>query len=637
MHLKVLNKRAKSRFSNLNRSFFSRREFSIVVVWCAFAAPAYAQGDGSPFVHLYDTRSHAAESWSGASVVERDGWELLPEDETEAAILGDVVLTNDRLAVVVRKQGHGGEVYAFGEDGATKRVVLCPNAEETAWRVKSVQIRENTKESGCVEVAFTRNETSGLTVPTECAMSFALQIGQVFVQTEPVRDVRGLEIVAPADYAVIPDFFADDIVIGGGDISAASAELPGDNFLLEMLGKGDSIVLCVSKNRERDFGITLGGEGDTRGIERATLEYGEAGVIWIAVLEGTNVWTEYTVARRDAGKTIDLEWQAPFPAQWRVDWRLDDGFTDSWEMLLQRADGTYEKHGWLGTPEAVGTADWLRNDGQRWTTVLGWFRYPCWIDNQLNAYLLPLEKNVVCFEGPVLIYPIDRVRSTPLERFTVVDIVRATLGVGPCEYILDLEGQQLQFRGMATCAARDVIKPIVAEGKQNEKREEIERALTNALAFVKHIRGRIEEYRAFGREMTAYVEEKRAAHPELAAFLEEMKSLTAEIESYFEKRRDEIRSPSDVEEMMHGFRKTLDDVRGQAAIARCKEFTRALTDIGANQDELVGECRVAVKRLRQRAGLASADFPEAADIASEIREKTQDILRNPASYEAPRH
>ena len=40
-----------------------------------------------------------------------------------------------------------------------------------------------------------------------------------------------------------------------------------------------------------------------------------------------------------------------------------------------------------------------------------------------------------------MIYPINRCRETPLEEFTVVDVVRATLGVGPCEYILDVEGQ----------------------------------------------------------------------------------------------------------------------------------------------------------------------------------------------------
>jgi hypothetical protein len=59
--------------------------------------------------------------------------------------------------------------------------------------------------------------------------------------------------------------------------------------------------------------------------------------------------------------------------------------------------------------------------------------------------------------------------------------------------------------------------------------------------------------------------------------------------------------------------------------------------VGGNQDELVGECRNAVKVLRQRAGLAMAVNPGAADVARELRDRTQKALRNATSYEAPRH
>ena len=59
--------------------------------------------------------------------------------------------------------------------------------------------------------------------------------------------------------------------------------------------------------------------------------------------------------------------------------------------------------------------------------------------------------------------------------------------------------------------------------------------------------------------------------------------------------------------------------------------------IGGNQDELVGECRVAVKILRERAAMAMATDRRVAPIAREVRRRTQQMLRNPTSYEAPRH
>jgi hypothetical protein len=59
--------------------------------------------------------------------------------------------------------------------------------------------------------------------------------------------------------------------------------------------------------------------------------------------------------------------------------------------------------------------------------------------------------------------------------------------------------------------------------------------------------------------------------------------------------------------------------------------------IGGSQDELVGECRWAVKMIRQRASLMLALEPRLAEVAKEIRRRSQIVLRNPANHEAARH
>ena len=121
-----------------------------------------------------------------------------------------------------------------------------------------------------------------------------------------------------------------------------------------------------------------------------------------------------------------------------MDWQRDDQLIDSWEMLTQKPTGEYIKHGWYGQPESFGNVDWLKDNRKRWTTVLGSFYYPCWVDKDGEGYLQPLAK-VVRFQGPAIVYPITRLDSTPLTEFTIVDIMRATLGIGPCEYVLDIE------------------------------------------------------------------------------------------------------------------------------------------------------------------------------------------------------
>jgi len=268
--------------------------------------------------------------------------------------------------------------------------------------------------------------------------------------------------------------------------------------------------------------------------------------------------------------------------------------------------------------------------------VLGRFLYPCWVDQHGQGHLQPFASRMR-FEGPALIYPINRVPQTPLTALCVVDVVRATLGVGPCEYILDVEGQGTAMKGRATCANRDTLDPIYAAGRQKEERATIEESLTEVLIFVEHIRSRIDAYVDFGHQTLAYLDAQKKAHPELSDFLAEMESLTQAIDERFDARKDKIQTSQYVAGLTEKFRATLLDYEGPDALEKCKEITGAIVVVGGNQDELVGECRMAVKVLRQRAGLAMAADPRAAEIATEIRRRTQQILRAPTSYEAPRH
>jgi hypothetical protein len=452
----------------------------------------------------------------------------------------------------------------------------------------------------------------------------------MFVKTEPQANVAGLSVAAPCRFAVLPDFFADDIVIDAAELPVAAAELPSENFLLHLLPGRDAVVMTVASQRDRDARITLSGAGEQRQIDKSVMYYGAKGKIWVAVLGGRDVWHQRDVRGEEAGQIVPLDWTAPFPAQWRVDWRLTDRLTASWEMVAEQRNGEFIKHGWFGNPET------LPATRQRWTTVYGRFEYPCWVDREGRGFLQPL-KRPVRFAGPAVIYPINRARTTPLDQFTVVDVVRATLGVGPCEYILDVEGQGATRKGRATCATRDALKAIYGAHEQKQRRAEIETILDEVVQFVTHIRSRIDQYVGFGHELLAYLDQQKRAHPELAEFLADMESATKAIDAAFEKRQANIRTPQYVIGLTEEFRKTLLDNEGYDALQRCTKITEAIVVVGGNQDELVGECRNAVKILRQRAGLAMAQQPQAAELAKEIRDRTQKVLRQAASYEAPRH
>jgi hypothetical protein len=184
---------------------------------------------------------------------------------------------------------------------------------------------------------------------------------------------------------------------------------------------------------------------------------------------------------------------------------------------------------------------------------------------------------------------------------------------------------------------RDTLTPIYTNKQQKEQRAKIDKTLDEGLAFVKHIRGRIEHYVEFGHKMRAYLAEQKKAHPELAKFIDEMDGICREIDARVAAKREEIKTPEYVAQMNADFRKNVLDYDGADALDRCKKYTKALVEIGGNQDELAGEGRWVVKSLRQVAGIRMALDPRVAPIATEIRAKTQEALRNPANHESARH
>ena len=601
----------------------------------SWASPTAAAGGGRPSpnkpgtaIRVWDTGRPSAEGLSPAALAGENDWTAVPPGQTVASFQGAAVLGNGRVVAVLRKQDAAVEVHAVKPGGAVARLRLRLQtaAGDPAVRVQRVALVEHTRGGACLEASF---RTAG---GAAVAGKFRIKRGDVAVQAEPGPGAGRLRVECPGRFVVLPDFFADDITLDATRLPPAAVELPSENFVLHLTAGGDALALCVFENRQQDVKVTLSGEGAGRQVTGSEIGF-EGKRVWVALLEAPHIWHARDLGPADTGKVIPLDWTMPFPAQWRVDFTRADDLTDSWEMLLQeKPGGPYTKPSWLGAGDQT-----LGADRRRWNTVLGSFPYPCWSDPGRHGFVQPLRSRVLQFRGPALVYPIHRVRQTPLDAFTVVDVMRNTLGVGPCEHILDLEGQKAEYRGRATCSVRDTLTPIYASRRQKQERARIDRTLDEGLAFVKHIRGRITRYVEFGHKMQDYLAGQRQARPELAGFLGEMERLTREIDRRVAARAARIKTPAYVARMNEDFRKNVRDYDGPDALQRCREYTRALVEVGDNQDELSGECRWAVKALRQRAGILMALDPRVAPVAAEIRARTQEALRNPAHHEGARH
>jgi hypothetical protein len=578
-----------------------------------------------PTVRLFDTGQPLANPLSLDAPAHLNQWKAVAEGDMGHQFAGDAVYLNNRLAVALRKGSSGAEVYSIRPNGLKLRAVLSPATAGAAAKLSSLKLRANGPNAVAAEVSFQTADDRRL------ALGCELKASQLFVKTDPGPGVEALRIEAPCRFGALPEFFADDIVCDATTMGADRVELPSENFFLHMLPERNAMVVAVWTSQGKDMDVQLSGVGAQRVIRASEIPYGENGSAYVAVLDGDRLWHVHGVASSDGGRIIRLNWQAPFVAHWRVDWTRDDQLTDSWDMALGRKGG-----GGYSKPSFTGSQDGLPPSRSRWTTVLGTFQYPCWVDADGQAYLQPLS-STLRFVGPALIYPIGRVRETPLDVYTVTDVVRDTLGVGPCEYILDLEGQKARREGVATCPTRDLLDDIYGTGQPTARRAEVEKALENVVIFIKHIRSRIEHYIDVGHEVQAYLKEQKQAHPELAQPIDSLMSTAGEIDARFAARQRVIKTPKEAEEMADKFRATLLGYEGPDAVDKCKAITAAWVEIGGNQDNLVGECRLAVKVLHQRAGLIMAQDPRMAEISREVRRRCQEALKNPTTYEAARH
>jgi hypothetical protein len=586
----------------------------------------------APDVHLFDTGVALPAPLPGEAFARTDRWTEVGKVEADHRFAGDAVIVNNKLAVVLRVSGPGLEVYSMGGTGPRMRSVLAPDSPGPLAGLSAVKVTTVSPSAVALEAAY--HVAGG----GDVALSLEVKMGEPQVKTEPRGGLKALLVKAPSRLAVVPDFFADDIVIDAAELSVAQAELPAENMLLHMMPDRDAIVMAVWNRNDRDIQVDVSGQGERRMLTSTRIEYGEDPGIWVAVLDAPGVWYVRDVAADEAGKVIRLDWRAPWPAHWRTDWTRDDGLVDSWEMLAQRPDGAYLKPNWFGGRERVPA------DRKRWTTVLGNFSYPCWVEQDGQGYLQPLTqpgewntRQVIRFRGPALIYPMNRIPSTPLDAFTVLDVVRTTLGVGPCQYILDTEGGRSSNKGQATCATQERLDGIYTAGSQKERRAEVEKALDDVLTFINFIRSRIDTYVQFGHGVLEYLAEQKKARPELAGSLAELEKLARTIDARVAARQELIKTPEYAVQLAQEFRQTVLDKDDPGALARCQKITAAWVQMGGNQDHLAGECRWAVKFLRQRAGLLMAQDPRVTEVCREIRRRAQAAMEHPAGHEAIHH
>ena len=189
-----------------------------------------------------------------ASPPER-GWTRLEEDDRGHRFAACPMLTNDKIVAVLKPGAAAIDLYWRQTQGLKLCARLQPVCGGSAeFERDSVAIRENSRASVAIQVEFRspRNEP--------CHITYELAAGAAFLTTTAGPGVESLRVRAPCRFAVLPDFFGDDIVVDAAAIPVPRAELPSENFLLNMIQGGEAIVMTVSESRANDIAVALSGD-----------------------------------------------------------------------------------------------------------------------------------------------------------------------------------------------------------------------------------------------------------------------------------------------------------------------------------------------------------------------------------------
>ncbi|MGH9390117.1 MAG: hypothetical protein ACRD1Z_10910, partial [Vicinamibacteria bacterium] len=275
---------------------------SAALILLSLSIPGLAQqpAESRTGIEAWDTAQASAEPYSPEKLAAKAGWTAISRDQAATAFKGDAVVSNGRILAVARKQGAGLDVYSLmGEKPVSRaRLVLQGTGGELAARLERAALVENGKGAVVLEASY--KTAKGVDV----AAKFRLKRGDISVETEPGVGALRLRVECPSRFLVLPDFFADDVLIDARKIPIAAAEVPSENFLMHLVGQGEAIALCVSESREQESRITLSGDREKRVITGSEIAFGGKKKIWLALLEGAQIWHSVDLKKEDAQKVI---------------------------------------------------------------------------------------------------------------------------------------------------------------------------------------------------------------------------------------------------------------------------------------------------------------------------------------------
>lgn len=599
----------------------------VVILIAAINSSVTGAARAGTNIVVWDTGAPLADT-GGADV--RTGWKVVPSelfaleaDPAKAAsdpgyygreysFKGDAVVENQHLTAVFRSATGRMVLYAKpspaapGSGDLGRRILECAplRVSSAPGGTARCEIIRNAGDEVIVEVSFSAKETT----PESAVFAFGRN---AILEIKPTPSMGGIRLVGPIDYAVVPGFVGDDLIIGPADYAEQKTlPVPSENVFVGLLrGEGSALVATWPKGSQQVQLQLTGGTNEQRAFESVDFHM-DGQSLYVAALSAPGIWHREELKAAYLEKDVALGWKKPFDARWKT-------------QLTEAGVRT--------------TFAFRESKGQIWRGVPGSYGYPVWFEGETANYHLSKK---VPPKGESIVYFLEP-QHTPPSVLTPVDVIRSTLGHSFAEALLDPAGRRLRThhrRGgdgvhrACTCGCTEAIQSVFEAGLEVAKKDDVKEALGDMNFFVQCHVERIDEYTKFAGEMIRFLETQADANPALKSYCESLEQTVRLIPQEYEVQKENMKSMDHASELT---RQTLALAgrRSTNNMAAYMELLKAWRAMGGAQDYVVAQCHMITRRLFQEAGYGAVRDVGAFAIAREVRARCRQVLRNPDGYE----
>jgi hypothetical protein len=602
---------------------------AVALAW--MCVPAWAEDAPGPFAVW---QLPEGTKLPPGQALDRKGWKLLDADAgKKAALPGGVAVENPTLLAVIPAGGDGVVLLAKARgaaQAARQDMALVDAKGKAAGGLGDVKMSDQAESEAVVSFSAGGVEAK-----------LKLTLGKPLVEVIPGQGAGSLQVKGEFRFSFVPDFFGDDVLYDARETPAGRVYPPAENFMVNLIDGHSALTMLVwPKDGGQEVSLQSSGGGEKRRFDQTQVSFNGKSV-FVAILAREGIW--YGQDLKDVAKdkaVLQEGWQRPFPAKWMT------------IMANRPRLGAESGMACLTMPiltlPAAGDAPY--SDVYYHPMAPSWFTGTEWrLFLQTQRKHMMTQEEVKTPEFLVAInYPRDRVKDTPLDAYTLVDVMLGALGRGPCEYVLDLEGlNKTRSTGAAgtgkptvgaTCATHGaLVYYYLGEREESFRRDEPLTVPDTALESVEGIKdfldaayGRIQEYLTWSDQLVKAAEEAKAKDPAAGELADRVISVAREMRQLWGKMVEHDKPCANPME----WRMALDHCKNLIRTGapdlpeRIAEFDPQMRGAGEEVDGGMQACRLIVKRIRQEAAMAGSADPKAMAFAAVVRARCQEVLKN---------